>query len=209
MLDAIEQFRKNVDRVQVISGLYETLDKLTTPVVDTTDLLRTQIVMIVSALDHYIHEITRIGMLEICDGVRRPTNAFLRFQVALGAALSGFTEQGGSTWLEMEIREKHGYLAFQHPDKIADAVRLFSSCELWPSVASQLGMTTQEVKGELLLIVERRNKIVHEADLNPSYPGSGDRWPISPSDSARAIDFIQRVCEAIHSAVTEHANTSP
>ena len=205
MLDAIEQFRKNVDRVRAIGGLYEALEQLTTPVVDTTDLLRTQIVMIVSALDHYIHEITRIGMLEIYDGVRSPTNAFLRFQVALDAALSGFTEQGGSTWLETEIREKHGYQVFQQPDKIADAVRLFSSCELWPSVASQLGLTTQEVKDELRLIVDRRNKIVHEADLDPSYPGI--RWPIAPSDSARAVDFIQSVCEAIHSVVAEHANT--
>ena len=207
MLDAIEQFRKNVDRVRVIGGLYEVLDQLTTPVVDKTDLLRTQIVMIVSALDHYIHEITRIGMLEIYDGMRPPTNAFLRFQVALDAALRGFDEQSGSAWLETEIREKHGYLAFQHPDKIADAVRLFSSCELWPSVAVQLGQTAQEVKDELRLIVDRRNKIVHEADLDPSYPGV--RWPISPADSAHTVDFIQSVCEAIHSVAIEHANTSP
>ena len=114
--------------------------------------------------------------------------------------MTGLAGSSGDTWFEMGIREKHGYLAFQHPDRVADAVRLFSSCELWPSVASQLGMTVQDVKTRLRLIVERRNKIAHEADLDPSFPGS--RWPISPSDSANTVDFITDVCEAIHSIVT-------
>ena len=199
MLNALQQFEKNMERVKVISGLYNALDQLTTPVVDKTDLLRTQIVMTVSALDHYIHEVTRIGMLDIYTGKRPSTSAFLRFQVTMGTAMQELASQGGSAWLETEIREKHGYLAFQHPDKIADAVRLFYSDELWPSVALQMGLTAQDVKNDLRLIVDRRNKIVHEADLDPSFPGT--RWPISPSDSAHTINFIQRVCEAIHSVV--------
>ena len=77
-------------------------------------------------------------------------------------------------------------------------MRLFSSCELWSSVAVQLGMTVQDVKTRLSLIVERRHKIVHEADLAPSYTGAVVRWPITPTDSADAVDFIQDVCEAIH-----------
>ena len=199
MLSAIQQFQENMERVRAIGGLYEAIHQLTTPAVDATDLLRTQIVMAVSALDHYIHEVTRLGMVEIYNGVRPSTHAFLRFQVTMDAALTGLHGTSGSAWLETEIREKHGYLAFQHPDRIADAVRLFSPCTLWPSVASHLGTTDQDVKNELRLIVDRRNKITHEADLDPSYPGS--RWPISRSDSIRAVDFIQDVCEAIHSVV--------
>lgn len=200
MLSAIQQFHANMERVRAIGGLYEALGQLTTPVVDATDLLRTQIVMAVSALDHYIHEITRLGMLEVYDGNRTPTQAFLRFQVTMDAAMTGIAGTSGNAWFETEIREKHGYLAFQHPDKIADAVRLFYSHGLWPSVASQLGLTAQDVKDRLRLIIERRNQITHEADMDPSYPGS--RWPISPSDSADAVDFIEEVCEAIHSIIT-------
>lgn len=199
MINALQHFQKNIERVKNIGGLYSALNQLTTPVVDKTDLLRTQIVMTVSALDHYIHEITRIGMLDIYKGKRPSTPAFLRFQVAMDTAMQELASQGSSAWLETEIREKHGYLAFQHPDKIADAVRLFYSGELWPSVASKMGLTVQGVKNDLRLIVDRRNKIAHEADLDPSFPGT--RWPISPSDSAHTIDFIQRVCEAIYFVV--------
>ena len=188
-------------RVKTLGGLHQVFDQQTTLAVDLSDLLRAQIVMIVSALDHYIHEITRVGMLEVYDGARPKTNAFLRFQVTMDATMTGISKPSENDWFDREIRDKHGYQAFQHPDNIANAVRLFSSCELWISVASELNLTDQDVKNRLRAIVNRRNQIVHEADLDPSYPGIGNRWPISPSDVTSASDFIQNVCEAIHTVV--------
>lgn len=208
MHSAIQHFRSNIERVRAIGGLYEALSRLTTSAVDTTDILRAQIVLAVSALDHYIHEATRTGMLEVFNGLRPPTNAFGRFHVPIEAAMLGIANFGTSSWFESEIREKHGFLAFQHPDKIADAIRLFSPCELWPRVATGLGVPTQDLKNRLKLIVERRNKIAHEADLDPSYPGI--RWPITPADAESTVKFIEDICEAIHSVITElQCPTSP
>ena len=53
MLNPIEQFRENIARVQVLDGVHTALDNTTTAALDLTDLLRAQIVMIVSALDLY------------------------------------------------------------------------------------------------------------------------------------------------------------
>jgi hypothetical protein len=199
MHKAIQQFRSNIERVHSLGGLYIALVRLTTPVVDATDILRAQIVLTVSALDHYVHEITRLGMIEVFDGLRPPTNGFSRFQVSIDAAMKGLGTTGDSSWFEQEIREKHSFLAFQYPDRIADAIRLFSPCELWPSVASKFGLSVQDVKIRLQLIIERRNKIAHEADLDPSYPGTC--CPISHSDAENAAKFIERLCEQIHSLV--------
>jgi len=199
MHSAIQQFRASIERVRGLGGLYMALFRLTTPVVDATDILRAQIVLSVSALDYYVHEITRLGMIEVFNGLRSPTNAFRRFQVTIDATMIGLKTIGDSAWFEQEIREKHSFLAFQHPEKIADAIRLFSDCELWPSVASKLGLSVQEVKNRLRLIVERRNKIAHEADLDPTYPRT--RWPISQSDTENATKFIEDLCEHVHSLV--------
>jgi len=199
MHSAIQHFRANISRVRALGGLYNAITQMTTQVVDASDLLRAQIVMAVSALDHYIHEITRIGMIEAYNGNRPQTDAFLRFQVTMEGAITGLTSGGVSSWFEAEIRERHSYLAFQHPDRIADAIRLFSSSDLWQSVSTILGLPKQDLKNHLRLIVERRNKIVHEADLDPSFPGT--RWPIYPADAANATDFIEQLCEAIHSVI--------
>ena len=200
MLDILEQFRENIIRVQTLGGLYDVLSQQTTSTLDLTDLLRSQIVMAVSALDHYVHEITRVGMLEVYSGIRSQTPAFLRFQVTMEAALQGIGGvQGNDRWLDEEIRRKHGYLAFQHPDRIADAIRLFSPCQLWTSVADELNLEVEEVKTELQLIIDRRNQIAHEADLDSRTPGS--RWTISAPDTERIIDFIQNIGEAIYVVV--------
>jgi len=199
MHSALQSFSANIERVRTLGGLYEALCHLTTPAIDATDLLRAQMVLAVSALDHYVHEISRLGMLEVCGGLRPTTSAFLRFHVTMDAAMTGLAWGGGTTWFDTEIRERHSCLSFQHPDRIADAIRLFSSCELWPSVASRLGLSVQDVKRRLALIVDRRNKIAHEADLDPSYPGA--RWPISPGDVTSAVDFVEDVCRAIHATV--------
>lgn len=147
MPSPIEQFRENIIRVQDLGGLQSALDSATTSALDLTDLLRVQIVMIVSALDLYIHEITRVGMLEVYNGSRPQTDAFLKFQVSLDSAIQGVSNSSRDEWLETEIRTRHSHLSFQEPNKIADAVRRFSSCELWPSVATMLNLDIREVKG--------------------------------------------------------------
>jgi len=194
MLNPIEQFRENITRIRGLGGVYTTFSNVTTAVVDLTDLLRAQIVMIVSALDLYVHEITRTGMLEIYNGNRPQTDSFLRFQVTLDSAIDGIANPTVSDWLDIEIRERHSHLSFQDPDNVADAVRRFSSCELWPSVARELHIDVQDVKNRVRAIVKRRNQIVHEADLDPTYPGTIIRRSITPADVTSTVDFIQDVC---------------
>ena len=189
MQSAIDQFRSNIGRVKALGGLYKALTRLTTSALDSTDLLRAQIVMAVSALDHYIHVVTRIGMLEVYSGSRTATPSFDKFQVSMDSVITHAIGGTGNAWFESEIREKHGYLSFQHPDRIGEAIRLFSSVQLWPSVASDLKMSPSDVKTRLRIIVDRRNKIAHEADSDPSYPGA--RWPISEKDVSGAIYFIE------------------
>ena len=162
-------------------------------------ILRAQIVLGVSALDYYVHELTLMGMLEVYNGTRAPTSAFLRFRVSMDSVLGNSTSIGASAWFENEVRERHGYASFQEPDRIADAIRHFSDVKLWQEVSGKLSLTDAEVKEQLRLIVNRRNKIAHEADTDPSYPGA--RWPISETDVENALGFIERMCEAMHLTV--------
>ncbi len=105
MLDSISQLRENINRVRTLGGLYLALDSLTTPLVDGTDILRSQIVLSVSALDHYIHEITRVGMLEVFSGKRAPTNAYLKFPVSTNTLMANNSGSSGISLLEDEIRD--------------------------------------------------------------------------------------------------------
>ncbi len=198
MQQAIEAFRESASRAEHPGGRYKALSGLTTAAVDASDLLRAQVVLAVSALDFYVHEITVRGMVEVFEGRKRQTEAFLKYRVSVGSVALGMSTQS-SSWFESEVRERHSYLSFQQPDKVADAIRLFSDAILWREVALLMATSERNVKDQLKLIIDRRNKIAHEADLDPSYPHT--RWPIKSSDVEQSVHFPRSLCESIHTIV--------
>lgn len=197
MQSAIDVFRASVARARHLGGVHKAVTAITTVALESSDILRAQIVLIVSALDYYVHEVTLLGMIEVYEGKRSAPDAFAKFKVTIGAVPSAPGAHSG--WFANEVRERHSFLSFQQPDKIADAIRMFSGAKLWNAVSGKLGVDELSVKTQLKLIVDRRNKIAHEADIDPSYPGA--RWPITEQDVNSSIDFIEQVVEALHEVI--------
>ena len=198
MQSAIDLFRISIARVRDLIAVHNSLKAQASSVLDLSDMLRAALVLAVSALDYYIHEVVRIGMLEIHGGQRPEPPAFSGFQISLGNARAGINaEQNIDSWLEDEIRQRHSYKSFQQPNAIADAVRLICDKKLWEQVSINMGSPAKDIKQQLSLIVDRRNKIAHEADIDPSYP-IGDRWPIDELLVNEAVNFLEQVVESIH-----------
>ena len=206
MQTAIEQFRLNIERVRIIGALTKTLNAQTTGALDLSDLLRAEIVLAVSALDHFVHEIVRLGMIETYRNVRPRTRSFQNFQVSVSSISDAVSDTSNLDWLEQEIRNSHGHRSFQTPDNIAQAVRLVSELSLWGEVASRIGISSQDIRETLILIIERRNQIAHEADMDPSYPTV--RWPIDEQMVDRSIGFIEQIAEAIYAVTSTNSVNS-
>lgn len=195
MNNAHRQFQENMARARNLGGLANGLGPLITEAVDVSDMWRAQLVLSVSALDHFIHEVVRLGMIRATDGQRPKTDSYQRFTIPAHAVQAALSGQSTSEWMGNVVREKHAHLSFQDPEKIADAIRLISPVELWNEVGVRTGLQAKDVKMRLKLIVERRNKIAHEADIDPSSPGY--RWPITHEMAEDASSFIETVCNAI------------
>ena len=200
MQTALDQFHTNISRVRNLGSIVSALDSQTTQALDLSDILRAELVLAVSALDQFVHEIVRLGMLESYAGSRSRTSHFLRFQVSLESALEVIGDEQG-IWLDAQIRARNGHRSFQTPDNIADAIRLISGVRLWDSVSQRLGISTQEVREGLSLIANRRNQIAHEADINPS--PYYELWPIDAQTVDDNVTFIEKIGESIYSAVSQ------
>lgn len=203
MKRALDQFEENVSRIRDLDNLTESISKLITPAIDISDILRAEIVLAVSALDHFVHELVRLAMLEIAAGTRPPTDAFEKFTISIKDVKIGASTHPSLTWFENVIREKHSWLSFQHPEKVADALRLIANQPLWDSVATQINrrrkktlLTAKDIKITLRLIVDRRDKIAHEADMDPTAPGT--RWAIDHQDVLETMTFVQTIARAIY-----------
>ncbi|MFF3852155.1 HEPN domain-containing protein [Micromonospora sp. NPDC002575] len=162
--------------------------------VNTDDLLRFALVQGVSAFDHFVHEEVRTRMLMIQGGDLPACPGFYRFRVSL-SSVGKAVSTGGAAWLEAEIREQHSYLSFQQPDKVADAFRLVTDISLWREISTQLQRQPEDVKRQLKLIVDRRNKIAHESDTDPTPPRT--RYSISLTMVNNSLDFLKDVVSAL------------
>lgn len=199
MNTALGKFKANIERVSVLGGLYAALGMLVTPVVDSSDILRSQIVLAVSALDAFVHDIVRTGMIEVARGARPQTNRYSKFKMPIVSFERILSGSSFDMILESDILSSHGYLSFQHPDKISEALSFFSQYDVWNSFGASMGISGKMAKDKLRLIVDRRNKIAHEADADPSFPHS--RWPISVEDVEFSVEYIKNFCFFVYDNV--------
>lgn len=105
--------------------------------------------------------------------------------------------------IDSHISNNHSYKSFIAPDKISEVICHFID-NPFVVISQKLGLPEKDVKIKLKELVRWRNRIAHEADINPELGGI-ELWPIFESDVRTAIDFIERLGEIIVEAVTEQS----
>jgi hypothetical protein len=148
-------------------------------------------------------------MMEIFEGRKPSTPAYLKYQIStetLERIRAASTKAEASSAFDLFVRSQLGRDTFQFPEDIAGGIRLFSTIELWNEVALKLGATastkneaSKNIKMQLSIIVQRRNSIAHEGDLQRS--PLREPWPIKLSDMTVVSEFIEKIVRAIDAIV--------
>ena len=149
----------------------------------------------VSALDSFIHSLIEDGMVEIYQKKRIPTTSYGKFIKSFEDISPKLINSYDVSWFKEEIKKKHGHISFQGSYKISQHVKLISNKQLWIESEQILNIPGQNIKKKLDLIVDRRNKIVHDADMIPI--GLDERWPIDYDLVNDSICFIEKLCSCI------------
>lgn len=209
MHKAIEQFKVNLNSAKQLGIIYAAFSNQVTEVIPLDELLRAELVLAVSALDCYIHDLVRIGMIKIFQSAGEEPNAFLNFGVSLNFVknlLGCRLESAKNTVFEQEIRRLHGFKTFQSADNIAQALSFIGISSIWDKVGNATNIPVADLKTELNVIVDRRNRIVHEGDIDPSL-GIGLKYPIDIETVQKAVDFINSIVQSIQNiAISEIRN---
>ena len=194
-------------RCDQLSALHAYLAANVTAALRPEEILRAEWAARVSALDLYVHELVAQGIAEVFDGSRPQPAGFSKFQISSSSFLSITGNVPSlSNALDLEVRSKLERCTFQYPTDIAEGIRYISDIELWNEISLRDGSTEKEkvshsksLKNQLTQIVNRRNKIVHEADLQPGIPRTP--WPISSNDAQIVKVFLERVVRHIDAIV--------
>jgi hypothetical protein len=82
MRNALNLFNALIDSTKSVEIIYSYINGMTS-IIDCSDLLRWQWVQSVSALDRFIHDIVRIGIIEIFKETRAETKKYKTFLIDL------------------------------------------------------------------------------------------------------------------------------
>lgn len=198
MHTAYNQFKKNIELTKN-QGQNAGIVRATFPRFDVSDIYRSQIVFAVSALDYFVHELIRIGMVEIAEGKRQETDAYKKFAIPIEHIQETITNNTFSIILSDYVRKRHKEYSFQSPDNINKHLKLITSKAIWNEVAKKMSIDTRSVKNKLEMIVDRRNKIAHESDIVPANPDF--KWTITEDMALGAIEFVETIGEKIFEVV--------
>jgi hypothetical protein len=102
-------------------------------------------------------------------------------------------------YFEQEMVRRLRNQSYQDPTKISDGLALiWDENHKWQKIGTQIGMTEEDTRVKLRLIVTRRNAIVHEADIDPV---SHRQNTITGAECGDMADFLERCGEAITNLV--------
>lgn len=170
MHNARALFNTNIIAAKQAGSIYDYLALSITSPLSFNDLLRSQIVYSVSAFDKLIHDLVRIGMVEIFKGNRPVTAKYLNESISLKTHVdlvaSSFPPK--EHIFEQSLFQKFKVISYQDPEKVASGLSyIWNEDQKWQRIARMMGLSDSEARKTLKLIADRRNAIVHEADIDP------------------------------------------
>lgn len=202
MHNAITQFRNNIVSVKELDKIYSLVsEKFPLLKVEISEILRAEIVLTVSAMDCFIHDLVRLGMLDTFKGNRVASKSFPKFNVSMKSLLrviDANTPSEQQAYLESEIRRINSADSYQSPKSIEYALQLINIKSIWVLISPKMQKPAEDIKNELSLIINRRNKIAHEADYDSV---NMSKFPIDQQTTNDIISFIEQFCESINQII--------
>jgi restriction system protein len=160
------------------------------------DLYRAAWSQAVSALDHWLHQEVLEHAVALVRSDERPLPDRLSKLRMPFATVEQMTDNSvGSVFAEF-IEEETRRDTYQRSKGISEGLRLvthLNADQIWGCIAEGLGTTAAAARDRQDRIVNRRNRIAHQADLDKD----GRRSPMPVSEVEAAVSWIEDVAKQI------------
>lgn len=173
------------------------------------DILRSQVVFLDSALDFFMHEVTKYGMVQIFEGVWEKTKQYDNFTIRLGEISDVLRNPEQENWFLDIVNDSYAEDTFMSAGAVIGQLKLIGV--KWQSVADRAfyeqGSTTptnDKFKHTLNNLFKRRNQIAHQADCLHE---TGVKIDIEREDVEKYIDDIQKIVTAISEEIEQMNNS--
>ena len=208
--EALKTFARNEARLEDLLSFYQfgTGNQRGRPTKDCSELGRAAIAQAVSCFDAYLHDVLA-ERLERSIGRGNWNQRLVEAanELADGKTLLTISHSAsGKTDLAKAIGGRFDSRPLQKQARVEEVLELLGVGDPWARIEHHFrttprGVRTQkDMQGRLKGIVERRNQIVHRADVPK---GSEQAKRMRKTEASKARLFLQKLVEAIDMAILE------
>lgn len=194
-------FKHNINRIR---SKFIIVNELNSKGLDdaANDILRSQVVLLMSTVDFYIHEVVKYGVLKIFSKEKPRTDEYEKILLGIECVEKALENPECIDWLEEGIIAQHKYKSFMGSNKIRSALKIVSNEKVFDialkSVSEDIGKTKKEVEDIIRDLSDRRNCIVHQTDRNPVNCEINE---ILKEDVTLGIDVVEKIILNIHKSI--------
>lgn len=195
----IDEFNKNINSIKERLELYRKLAK-DNVLIATDDMFRLEIVMLISAVDYYIHEIVKEGIIQIFNNEREETKGYNSFVISLQCVKKALKNPESVDWLKEEISFRNKIVSFQKFDKIKNAIAIITnnSKNIFRNIAKKMNKDNEGLEKELNKIIDRRNNIAHQCDIQS---GAKKRTSINYGEVKKNVLLLDKFVNYLHEEI--------
>ena len=190
----ISHAENDLVRASDLIGLGQSMGAMTNGVVDASDVYRAALVQAIAALDHYCHGVILDRAVDIVMS-RTPSGKAAKLGIPFEAVrqiVSAPTPWDQEQVARTHVAQRLALETFQRSDSIANGLAAVGVGKIWTTA---FGTSAEATMLALNLIVDRRNKIVHQGDSDPLNPGMP--VPLAASGSIDATRLVRDIVTAI------------
>ena len=168
MLNAQRVFVRSINSSRDLSSLHDYLTRSLVVPYSFDDIIRSQLVYALSAFDKLIHDLIRIGLVDMFKGNRPLTPKYLSepISIDLYQRLVIASIPPADYIFQQEMIRKLKAITFQDPKKVAEGLPyIWNKPHKWQNISASM-TSPGDASLTLKLITNRRNAIVHEFDAD-------------------------------------------
>lgn len=197
--DIRQHFNENLDHIKQQYNVAESLIE-SGKIEDAENIWRSQIVFLDSALDFYLHELTKYGLLKMFEGEWRRTVKYNNLSVKIPFIEKALSAPEENEWFKEFSNEVFSNVPMMSFDAVKSQINLIGLklSEIADNAFYCAGSdekTQDKLKRRIKELYDRRNLIAHQSDRKAH---NAERESISREMVESFVKDVEKIVDAIH-----------
>lgn len=194
----IQRFSESIERIKNKNKLISDLNA-NHQFDEAMDIRRSQIIFLMSALDYYMHQIVKYGIIEMFNGNRKKTKEYQQLMIPMNLVEQGILHVEQLTCLDEAITSVNQYKTFTSYKSIQQQLKFIALTDSKIKAIFKEVEDLTGIKNPLDEVRKIRNRIAHEDEILTDL----EEVRLSSQQVNEYVDFIFNVVTLIHQEVIQ------